>query len=163
MAEEPRKTHPTDPDKVKPGDLMAIIHYVKVAKVGPGGGMMTVSPADKPGQNIDVIGRELITRALSADYFAEEVKATMTDVAEKLVTSHNRPLTVCFTKQPKKGEEVGEERVLRGRLLSHESLLGRSYVEDLDKPEADRVRLVDHRTIRYLIVDGVKYTVKGKK
>lgn len=165
MAEE-RKTHPTDPTKVKAGDIMAIIHYVKVGSITPNASSMSVAPLDNKGgksPNIIVDGRELIGQALSADYFAEEVKTTMTEVAEKLVTSHNRPLTVCFVKQPKKGEEEGEERVLRGRLLSHEALLGRSYVEDLDKPENDRVRLVDHRTIRWLVVDGVKYTVKGKK
>lgn len=160
---EERKTHPTDASKVQANHLMAIIHYVKVEKMGPTGDRMTVTPVDKPGQNIEVIGRDLITKALSADYFAEEVKTTMTDVAEKLVSSHNRPLTVCFVTQPAKGEEEGKERVLRGRLLSPEPLLGRSYVEDMDKPEKDRIRLVDHRTIKYLIVDGVKYTVKGKK
>lgn len=162
MADE-RKTHPTDAGKVKADDLMAIIHYVKVKSISPIADRMQVVPVSGNGQTIDVIGRELITAALSADYFAEEVVTTMTDVAQKLIESHNRPLTVCFVKQPKKGEEEGEERVLRGRLLSPEALLGRSYVEDLDKPEKDRVRLVDHRTIRYLIVDGVKYKVKGKK
>jgi hypothetical protein len=162
MAED-RRTHQTDPAKVKPGDLMAIIHYVKVNAINGARDQMDVAPLEKMGTNIKVTGRDLIANALSADYFAEEVTTTMTDVAEKLVTSHNRPLTVCFIKQAKKGEEDGEERVLRGRLVKHESLLGRSYVEDLDKTENDRIRLVDHRTIRWLVVDGVKYTVKGKK
>ena len=40
-------------------------------------------------------------------------------------------------------------------------LLGRSLCEDLDLPEGrNRLREVDHRTIKYLIVDGVKYVVK---
>ncbi len=157
MSEETRKTNPTDPDKVKPGDLMAIIHYVKVAKVGAGGGMMTVTPADKPGQNIDVIGRDLIGRALSADYFAEEVKVTAT-VMEELLTGEifNRPISVLFVK------ENGEDRVLRGRYLK-KAPFGRSFMEDMDLPIDNRVRLVDHRTVKWLIVDGVKYTVKGKK
>ncbi len=163
MADTERKTYPTDANKVKPNDLMAIIHYVRVAQISPTADRMQVTPVNGNGQSIDVIGKELITAAFSADYFAEEVTTTMTDVAQKLVESHNRPLTVCFVKQPAKGEEEGEERVLRGRLLSHEALLGRSYVEDMDKPEKDRVRLVDHRTIKWLVVDGVKYKVKGKK
>lgn len=166
MADTERKTNPTDPSKVAPGNILAIIHYVKVADINQDASLMSVAPLNTGGKkvpNILVEGRDLVGQCLSADYFAEEIKTTMTDVAEKLVTSHNRPLTVCFTKQPGKGQEEGEERVLRGRLLSHEALLGRSYVEDMDKPENDRVRLVDHRTIKYLIVDGVKYTVKGKK
>jgi len=162
MSDGERKSHPTDPGRVKAGDLMAIVHYVKVKRINQSGNQMVVEPLDGSGQNIDVMGRELIAAALSADYFAEEVATTMTDVAQKLVESHNRPLTVCFTKQAKKNEEEGEERVLRGRLISHEALLGRSYVADMDKPEKDRVRLVDHRTIKWLVVDGVKYTVKGK-
>lgn len=163
MSEE-RKIHPTDADKVKVGDLMAIIHYVKVKEInGRFASEMKVTPVDKLDEIIVVSGRSLITNALSADFFAEEIRTTMTDVAEKLTTSFNRPLTVCFTKQPAKGQETGEDRVLRGRFLSHEALLGRSYVEDLDKPDGDRIRLVDHRTLKWLIVDGVKYTVKGKK
>jgi hypothetical protein len=38
-------------------------------------------------------------------------------------------------------------------------LLGRSHVEDLDITEGHRLRLVDHRTIRWIIVNCVKYTV----
>lgn len=167
MADTDRKKYPTDAAKVAPGHIMAIIHYVKVEQITPDGEQMMVSQldleADKPSSNIVVTGKGLIAAALSADYFAEEIKTTMTDVAQKLIESHNRPLTVCFTKQAKKDEEDGEERVLRGRLLSHEALLGRSYVEDLTKPVGDRVRLVDHRTIRWLVVDGVKYVVKGRK
>ncbi len=165
MADTDRKKHPTDASKVAPGHIMAIIHYVKMERITHDGSQMVVQSLDAPAgaaQNIVVDGKSLITAALSADYFAEEVKTTMTDVAQKLIESHNRPLTVCFTKQPAKGEEAGEGRVLRGRLLSHEALLGRSYVEDMDKPENDRVRLVDHRTIKWLIVDGVKYIVKKK-
>jgi hypothetical protein len=82
---------------------------------------------------------------------------TMTRAAEILITSFNRPLTVRFVKKQ------GGERVLRGRLLRPEPLLGRSYVEDLDAKGDSRIRLVDHRTIKCLIVDGVKYTVKGRK
>lgn len=162
MVEE-RKSHPTDASKVKPNDLMAIIHYVKVVSINRNATTMTVAPVYGNSSNIVVDGQELIANALSADYYAEEIKTSMTDVAEKLVNSHNRPLTVCFLKQTKKDEEEGEERVLRGRLLTPEPLLGRSYVEDLDIAEGNRMRLVDHRTIKWLIVDGIKYTVKGKK
>jgi len=33
-------------------------------------------------------------------------------------------------------------------------------VEDLEVKGVNRLRQVDHRTIKYLIVDGVKYMVK---
>ena len=75
-------------------------------------------------------------------------------MAELLINARNIPFTVCFEKQN------GEERVLRGRLISHEALLGRSSVEDLDLPAGDRTRLVDHRTLKFLILNGVKYVLK---
>lgn len=101
-----------------------------------------------------VNGQELIDRAFSADQYVTEERVTMTQAAEILISSYNRPLTVCFTKQG------GEQRVLRGRLIKPEPLLGRSSVEDLDVKDGHRIRLVDHRTIQYLIVNGKKYVVK---
>jgi hypothetical protein len=96
----------------------------------------------------------LIERGFSADQFQEEVQTTKTRAAEILISSHNRPLTVCFEKSD------GSERVLRGKLVTPEPLLGRSMMEDFDIKTGNRLRLVDHRTIRYLIVEGTKYSVK---
>jgi hypothetical protein len=51
--------------------------------------------------------------------------------------------------------------VLRGRLVEPNGLLGRSLCEDLELPEGqNRLREVDHRTIKYLVVDGVRYSVR---
>jgi hypothetical protein len=100
-----------------------------------------------------VHGKELIESAFSADQYSAEEKVTKTRAAEILSTAYNRPFTVCFEKQD------GKERVLRGRLVEPEPLLGRSHVEDLDVVEGHKLRLVDHRTIRYIIVNGTKYTV----
>lgn len=47
-------------------------------------------------------------------------------------------------------------------MIRQEAVLGRSMVEDMDTSDKNKIRLVDHRTISYLIVDGVKYKVKGK-
>ena len=59
-------------------------------------------------------------------------------------------------------KQDGTERTLRGKLVKPEPLLGRSMVEDLDSDDKkNRLRQVDHRTINWLVVDGVKYTVKS--
>lgn len=148
-----RKTHKVDPGKVTRGHLMAFLYYAKVDTAGPGGNSIQVNGLDNNQGQFGVHGRQLIENAYSADLYEEEEKVTKTKAAELLISSYNRPFTVCFEKQD------GKERVLRGRLLAAEPLLGRSHVEDLDEPDGKRVRLVDHRTIQYLIVEGVKYTV----
>jgi hypothetical protein len=55
----------------------------------------------------------------------------------------------------------GGERTLVGYLLQTEQKMGRSLVIDLQVPsDRNRIRLVDHRTINWLILQNVKYTVK---
>ncbi len=153
-----QKKHKINPLKVKCGDLMTLTHWVKVKNPSDFYHTLIVSDLDNDDlPEIHIRGKQLVENAFSADQFVEEENVTKTVAAEILVSSHNRPLTVCFKKQD------GSERVIRGRLLKHEALLGRSMVEDLDTPKGDkrgRLRQVDHRTIHYLIVDGVKYLVK---
>jgi hypothetical protein len=152
------KSYKTDPDKVKSNDLMAIIQYVKVQDIQAVRGRMVVTPVEGPmvDQPIHVDGRDLITNALSADYFKEEVELTATAMESLIMTRiYNRPISVLYIK------ENGEKRLLRGRYIDP-APFGRSYMEDMDRPEGDRIRLVDHRTIQYLIANGIKYTVKGK-
>lgn len=149
-----RKQNPVDPRQVSPGHLMAFTYYVKVETTQHNGENLLVNDLDNNNQRININGAELVKRSYSADQYAEEEKVSKTQAAEILVNSPNRPLTVSFDKAD------GTERVLRGRLIKPEPLLGRSMVEDLETTDKNRVRQVDHRTIRFLIVDGVKYVVK---
>lgn len=154
MSDE-RKTNATDPTKVQKGHLMAFTYWAEVKEVKANGEALIICDLDNNRTEIQVTGKELVGRAYSADQFEEEEKVGKTRAAELLISSPNRPLTVCFEKQD------GTERVLKGRLVQPEPLLGRSMVEDLEVKDAkNRLRQVDHRTIKYLIVDGVKYTVK---
>ncbi len=146
-----RVKHNVVASKVKKDDLMAFVYYAKVKETKPNRLELHNLDAD---MDFGVDGNRLIECSCSADQYHEEIKVTKTKAAELLISSHNRPLTVCFEKQD------GEERVLRGRLITPEPLLGRSKVEDLDVTGGHRMRLVDHRTIKHLIVDGVKYIVK---
>lgn len=147
-----RKTHPVRIADVKKDDLMAFVYFAKVtAKQGEN---LSVKNMDDE-MDFGVHGKALVERGFSADQYQEEQKVTKTQAAEILVSSYNRPFTVCFEKQD------GGDRTLRGRLVHPEPLLGRSMVEDLDiDPKQHRLRQVDHRTIQYIIVEGVKYIVK---
>lgn len=150
--DDDRTVHPTDPTKVKAGQYMAFINWVKVKDaINPD--HVVVTDVDGGG-DIQIRGRSLVAGAFSADLFEETKKVTKTAAAEVLVSSFNRPLTVTFLKAD------GTERTMRCRLVKPEPLLGRSMVEDLEQADGNRVRLVDHRTIEWLIVDGVKYVVK---
>lgn len=154
---EIRKSNPVEPTLVKKGELMAFIYWVKVEDALKGGDDLNVEDVVGVAGKIRVQGKSLVAGSLSADQFKEVVKVSKTALAQLLVDSSNRPFTVVFEKQDK------TDRTLRGRLISHEALLGRSMVEDLDLPldtQGGRVRLVDHRTLKNLIVDGVKYEVK---
>lgn len=153
MSDE-RKSHAVEPKNIQKDHIMAMLYYVKVKDVPKTGEHMVVEDLDTGIKGISVQGKELLAKCFSADLYEEEEKVTMTKAAEILVNSHNRPFTVCFEKSDH------TERVLRGRLVKPEPLLGRSMVEDLDKSGKDRLRQVDHRTIKFIVVDGVRYTVK---
>jgi len=152
-----RKINKVLTGKVGTNDVMAFVNYVKVKQVLSGGEELIVTDLDHNKRDIKITGKDLVENSLSADQFVATEKVTKTEAAEILITLFNRPFTVSFNKADK------SERVLRGRFIKHEALLGRSMVEDLDEPADSpkgRVRQVDHREINWLIVEGVKYIVK---
>lgn len=156
MSEQIAQNYPVDPAQVKPGDLMSFTYYGVVETNQDGQSLRLVGQNLTPGVNtFEVAGAEVIRASKSADYFAEERKVCRTEIAETLISSDNKPFTVCFVKQD------GEIRCLRGRFLAHERMFGRSRVLDLDvrrdDPSDDGIRLVDHRTLESLICDGIKY------
>jgi hypothetical protein len=141
---------------VRQNDLMAFIYFAHVEKTTArgehGSPELTVKNVDT-GTNFKVIGSDIIERALSADQYKSTKKISRTEMAEILITSYNRPFTVVFEKAD------GTMRTLRGRYVSHEKLMGRSRVEDLDKGRGE-FRLVCHRTLQELIVGGIRYQIK---
>lgn len=154
---ETPKAHKPKYEDIKPGDLHAFVYWGIIDRK-LSGESVSVKSVDKDGPgSFNVHGRSLNESSFSADQFHETRKASKTEVAEILVKSFNIPFTVCFVKQ-----EDETERVLRGRLIAPEPLLGRSHVEDLDITDGHRIRLVDHRSLKWLIVNGIKYVV-GRK
>lgn len=138
--------------KVRKDDLILHSNWCQVLTAD----RHTIRVNDLNGQGqFEIHGKDLVEQSLSADHFDQTERVSMTDLAEQLVNARNVPITVVFEKKD------GSERKLRGRLLKPEPLLGRSYVEDLDIEHGqNRKRLVDHRTIKSLIVLGVKYELK---
>jgi hypothetical protein len=144
-----------NPAAVAQGDLMAFTYYGFVTNQRRRiGGKTEVEVEGVDGHKFVVEGDKLIEKAASANQFSQTKAVTKTEAAELLISAHNMPFTVCFKKSK------GEQRVLRGKLIRHEPLMGRSYVEDMEIKSGSPLRQVDHRNIIYLIVGGVKYTVK---
>jgi|ERR1051326_2598035 hypothetical protein len=142
---------------VEIGDIMASIEFIKVISKSISTQTLFVKDLDT-GLDFEIYGNELIGQSFSADRFFEERKVTRTEMAEVLSKSYNVPFTVVFQKAK------GETRILRGRMVSVEALMGRARVIDLDLPDTEnptaRQRLVDFRTLESLVVGGVKYTLK---
>lgn len=164
-------------EKVQPGQLMLLPYWVRVEQVLARNDRMksvehgTVLEVrnldDDPNESPFIIeGKELVEGCFSADQYHEEVTIARTEIVEILKTAYNVPFTVEFLKKqekPKKGEEAKprEVRTLRGRLIGC-TPLAYVQVEDLDNPKEDRFRVVDSRSIIYLILRGVKYCASSK-
>lgn len=144
-----------EPEEVKSNDLMAFTYWGIVDKAERDfqGSKLTLTDIDS-GLHFVVDGDSLIEASKSAEQFAHTIKVNKTDMVDILSKANNVPFTVVFIKKD------GSPRTLRGRLIGiDQKNLGYLDVEDLDKPEDNRFRLVDCRTIKSLIVNGVKYVV----
>lgn len=93
---------------------------------------------------------KLVTEKLeSATYTLEKAKTS-----KKGVTTVAVELLEDLIRNPIVSTIPGEERILRGWKLQHESLDGQYAVMDSDLMEK---RVVNLNTIKWIIVDGVKY------
>lgn len=141
----------------RPDHIIARVFYARVLRspdirTGRGHCMDCLDLVDRT--EFSVNGQRLVESFVSADTWDDQKEVTKTAMAEKLVNAGVLPFTVCFVKSR------GQERVLRGRLVEHENLLGRSMVLDFDVAKGSPLREVDHRTLKWLILDGVKYVLK---
>ena len=119
----------------------------------------------------------------NANVFENEEKLPLTKIATKLTEANNTAFTACFTskvdekavkeklsmckatdlkdeaaaKALAKELLLGRERTITGRLSKAEGKMGRSLIIDLN---TNGYGQIDHRTLKWLIIDNVKYTVK---
>ena len=88
-------------------------------------------------------------------------KPTHSTVSEKLSSVNVGTLAdTTALRQLAASMLLGEERTLVGYLVHTEPKLGRSQVVDLEVEQGQHaLRLVDHRTINWLILKNVKYVI----
>lgn len=171
----------TNVNNVKEGDRFSLIRYCEVTEVRDN--KFTVETDDGHFWQVDKgIVRD---SCYTANQFEAVEKETRTQLAARFEKMGDVIFTVMFHKKPKPEEIAdtiqgleedprewnqakrrklardflaGEERILIGHLKSqHPDVNGRMKVFDLEKGED---RLVDPRTIEWLVHKGVKYEVK---
>lgn len=147
--------------EVKTGDIVRFVYYTKVNNINNVFAEPILGCKDlNRGFDFEARGNKLVETVDSADFFTETVKLGRVALADKFVECGDNVFTVVFEKAN------GTERKLRGYMISKETGLGRSQVIDLDierdhsKDYDNRIRQVDHRTLKSLIFNGVKYVLK---
>ena len=135
------------------------------------------------------VSMDILQKMYSANHYEVIKSITRTEMVEKLKNAHDKIFTVSFLKKIKKEEIIqklknikpaeiknkhelrklskqllkGEPHTLIGRLSSKKAEFGRSMVIDLRIRKGYPVRLIDHRTIDTLIINGIKYVIKNNK
>lgn len=131
------------------------------------------------------VSKEIVEEGMyNASQFTETKKISRTAMVDILESTNGHIFTVNFDKKPTDqsvlevlksftladfadsgklahiSEKIarGENRTLTGYMLAPEVKMGRSKVIDLAEAAPGNSRLVDHRTLNWLIFKGVKYT-----
>ncbi len=148
-----KKSTKTDFSSIKRGDRLSMTYYLKVNGVNTTEGSVDVT--DQNGNNFTIRGKSLIENTIdSASQFSTVQKISRTEMVDILESAKDTVFTVNFDKQD------GTNRTLVGHLLSAEPKMGRSNVADLEVVTGHNARQVDHRTLLWIVLKGIKYTVK---
>lgn len=171
------------PSNLKVGDRLSRVSYMKI--LGKRGNSFSVE--NEEGMQWTIAGSILQNEAFSATQYTDEREVSRTEMVEALESAGDSVFTVVFDKKtsqksivaalseldelPNKKTQLnklakammaGEERRLTGYLASTEPKMGRSTVVDLEiATTKHRLRLVDHRTVKELVLRNVRYTLKG--
>lgn len=137
----------------KVGEHLSYTSYVEVLSKNATNGEMEVK--DSNGKTFIIRGKSLIEGTMnSAAQYTTEKEVNQVQLVEALLNAKDAVFTVRFTKAD------GEKRTLTGHLIGTENHMGRSNVVDLEVTSGNNMRQVDHRTLEYVILKGVKYVKK---
>lgn len=166
-----------DTIKLAVGDWFSSTTYYKIASNIQNDYVFLI---DTHNENYDISPSILQNAMFNSSIYEREEKGTLTDLANLFKDAKSKVFTVCFNKKVDitKVKEclanltpniladsknlakqilTGEEKIVVGHLISSEAKLGRSLVVNLgEKGFAS----VDHRTIKWLILNNVKYFLK---
>lgn len=171
---------------LKVGEVLSETQYYKVEKIKGNQAQLLTANGDSIVLNDEYINNLLS----SATQYDEVKKVTRTELAETFLANARVAMTVMFHKKvdPKQVSESvssiygelnlgmteasfqkkvkavldlkGEERIMVGRHYGSVDVNGRVSFVDMNIDSGNPNRLVDPRTIDYLIVGGIKYELK---
>jgi len=143
--------------KIKEGEILSFTNYYKVLEHN-GDQLKVVDIRTK--DTVFITGESLIELLQSNDYYEKTVVVTKAQMVDTLLSAGQSVFTVGFKKAD------GTDRVMVGCNPIAETHLGRTQVVDLeviDKNPADKtrgIRLIDNRTIEFLVLDKIRYNLK---
>jgi len=165
-----------DSNKISVGNWFSSTSYFKIISWDD----LEADLQDFKGQDYLVSNDILYSSMYNSAVYEKEEKVTLTEIGKIFKEANSKVFTVCFnakvdindlkerlSKISKKELEdsktlakdliTGSEKTIVGRLANSEAKLGRSLVLTLpDNTFAN----VDHRTIKWLILKNVKYSIK---
>lgn len=179
-----KPVHKWNRDKLVIGDYFSCHQYMKVTDIS----FNNIKLVNERGEQVLIDRSVLINDSYSADHVEKEVNCTMTELSEILKGAKDTIFQVVFNKQVDdklileklgniKASDIknatklsqiskdliqGTETTLTAHLVKSEQHMGRSLVIDLNAPESNRFRQVDHRTIKSIILRNVKYNIAKK-
>ncbi len=172
----------TEFSTLKIGDRLSETQYYQVLQIDD----KKVKVRNERGFEFAVSSDIIEEGMYNASQYSETKKVSRTAIVNILESAGDTIFTVSFHKKPDEASVMdvlknctiadfndahklrkissdisnGEARTLVGYLVSTEPKMGRSMVVDLTKPSGQNSRLVDHRTLNWMIFKGVKYEVK---
>lgn len=166
------------------GEALSEVQYYKVVKISGN----KVQLKNTANEDIVVDSNYVESCLISAKQVEKEEKISKTDLTNLFLNNPNVVFTVSFNKQVKPEDVTkeimsayegsshktmeaaikkavkmalnGEERVLVGYHNGNQDEFGRIRAVDMNITDSNNTRLVDPRQLNYLILKGVKYTVK---
>ncbi len=186
MSEEDKAlTRKCDAGQLEIGDRLSRIQYYQVLEINEdSNGDRSYVVQNEAGFKFKVTSGIVEAEMFTANQFTTEEKVSRTELIEKLEGARDTCFTVVFERKltdklladklfdlseiglqtdrerRKYARELlkGTERRLVGYLMKAEPKMGRSMVVDLEvEPGRNNIRMVDHRTIKELIIRGVRY------
>lgn len=173
----------TNAHQLQAGDRLSRVSYVQVMGKSPNGGLRIQNQEGL----VWTIDNSIVENEMySASQYTEERTVSRTEMVEALEFAGDSIFTVVFDKKTNqknitaalmgleelpvkkaaanklaKSMMTGQERKLVGYLCSTEPKMGRSIVVDLEiDSDKHNLRLVDHRTVKELILRNTRYVLK---